>query len=78
MGLPLTVLSLLNPLLFQFLDDKSDINSEAVMSKYVVQSWGNINDTPGEQMDLAIVKLGMVSKNILCVPNHHLHAIFQQ
>lgn len=29
-------------------------------------------------MDLAIVKLAVVSKNILYVPNHLLYAIFQQ
>lgn len=49
------------------------------MSKYgfVIQSEGNINETPGEQMNLAIIKLGMVSKNIFYVPNHALHTIFQ-
>ena len=29
-------------------------------------------------MDLAIVKLAVVSKNILYVPNHLLYAVFQQ
>jgi len=39
---------------------------------------GNVNKTTGEQMDLAIVKKGMVSKNILYVPNHLSYVIFQQ
>lgn len=45
---------------------------------FIIQSGGNVNETPGEQMDLAIVKLWTVSKNIMYVPNHPLHAIFQQ
>lgn len=37
------------------------------MSKYEfpMQSRENINETPGEQMDLAILKLGIVSQTIL-------------
>lgn len=56
------------------------MNSESIMSKYafVMQSGGNINETPAEQMDLVIVKLGIVSKNILYIPNHVLYAILQQ
>lgn len=76
----LNLISLLDLLLFLFLDNKSDINPESIKSKYgfIIQSGVNINETPGEQMDLAIVKLAVVSKNILYVPNHFLYAIFQQ
>lgn len=45
---------------------------------FVIQSGGNINETPAEQMDLVIVKLGIVSKNILYISNHVLYAILQQ
>lgn len=38
--------------------------------------WDNINKTPGEQMDLVIVKLEILSKNILYIPNNLLYAIF--
>lgn len=50
------------------------------MSKYafVMQSGGNINETSAEQMDLVIVKLEIVPKNILYIPNHVLYAILQQ
>lgn len=67
LGLSLDIYPLLDPVLFRFLDKKSDINSESIMSKYefLIHSGGNINETPGEQMDLAIVKLGIVSQNIL-------------
>lgn len=36
-----------------YLYNKSDINSESIKSKYgfVIQSGGNINKTPEEQMD---------------------------
>lgn len=74
----LILISLSDPLLFLFLDNKLDINPESVKSKYgfVIQSGGDTNETPGEQMDLAIVKLGMVSKNILYSPNCLLYAIY--
>ena len=76
----LIFLSLLDPLFISVLYNKSDINSESIKSKYgfVIQSGGNINETPEEQMDLAIVKLAVVSKNILYVPNYLLHTVFQQ
>lgn len=50
------------------------------MSKnaFVIQSGGNINETPAEQMDLVIIKLGIVSKNILYILNHVLYVILQQ
>lgn len=52
------------------------MNSESIMSKYafVMQS----NETPAEQMNLVIVKLEIVPKNILYIPNHVLYAILQQ
>ena len=76
----LIFLSLLDPLFISVLYNKSDINSESIKSKYgfVIQSGGNINETPEEQMDLAIVKLAVVSKNILYVPNYLLQTVFQQ
>lgn len=45
---------------------------------FIIQSGGNINEIQAEQMDLVIVKLGIVSKNILYIPNHVLNAILQQ
>lgn len=43
------------------------MNPESIKSKsgFLKQSGGNANETQGEQMDLAIVELGMASKNIL-------------
>lgn len=50
------------------------------MSKnaFVIQSGGNINEAQAEQMDLVIVKLGIVYKNILYIPSHVLNAILLQ
>lgn len=45
---------------------------------FAKQGGDNINETTGEQMDLAIVKIGIVSKNTLYVLNHLLYVIFQQ
>lgn len=69
----------MGPLVFLFLDNKSDINPESIKSKYgfAIQGGGNINETTGEQMDLTIVKTGMVSKNTLYVLNHLSYIIFQ-
>lgn len=58
----------------------ADINPEPIVSNcgFMIQYKGAANKTPGEQMGLAIVKLWMVSKNILHGPNCLLYKICQQ